>query len=153
MGLSRWLRRGLRLGLLRGPGGPTGPFLNGKTIECSVSPESSSSNSEEQSGSPAPREDTLKRSLWLSWMTRAEHFSFCQSNFKLSQQLQIILNDLLVTLTASKKINDQRNHSTNHSNLQVQYLVAYMKENKKTPNCATKLCNLLRFFRGKNSHG
>lgn len=31
-----------------------------------MSPEYSSSNSEEQSGSPAPREDTLKRSLWLS---------------------------------------------------------------------------------------
>lgn len=94
--------------------------------------------------------------------SRSFHFLSSESNFKLSQQLQIILNDLLVTLTASKKINvkiqTKQNHSMNHSNLQVQYLVAYMKENKKTTNCATKLnlnklCNLFRVFRGKNSHG
>lgn len=58
--LSSLLRRGLRLGLLRGP---MGPFLSGDTTELPDSPQYSSSSREEQSGSPTPREDTLRRSL------------------------------------------------------------------------------------------
>lgn len=60
VGLSSLLERGLRLGLLRGP---MGPFLCGETMELSDSLQSSSSSREEQSGSPTPREDTLRRSL------------------------------------------------------------------------------------------
>lgn len=62
VGLSSLLWRGLRLGLLRGPKRPTGPFFCGETIELFEPPQSSSSSKEEQSGSPTPKEDTLRRS-------------------------------------------------------------------------------------------
>ena len=57
----------LRLGLLRGP---AGPFLCGEITRPSDSPQSSSSSREEQSGSPTPREDTLRRCP--SWRNRGE---------------------------------------------------------------------------------
>lgn len=63
-GLCCVLRRGLRRGLLRGP---EGPFLCGEIKEPS---QSSSSSSKAQSGSPKPREEILRRSLWPSWRNR-----------------------------------------------------------------------------------